>query len=289
MITYPSTFGVFEENVHLTIQMVHAAGGQVYMDGANMNAQCGLTSPGFLGADVCHLNLHKTFCIPHGGGGPGVGPIGVQAHLKPFLPQHPFLGQYSRFRDVGPVTTGPYGSASILPVSWMYLNMMGSKGLREASFGAILSANYMRKRLEDYYPVHYTSKTGFVAHEFILDVHKFGAHGIKADDICKRLMDFGFHAPTVSWPVAESLMIEPTESESKQEIDRFIEALIFIRSEIQEVVDGKVPIAQSILRRAPHTQQDICDAEWDRPYTREQAAFPLPWVKVQICVVLVFC
>ena len=276
MITYPSTHGVFEERIREICQVVHDAGGQVYMDGANMNAQVGLTSPGLIGADVCHLNLHKTFCIPHGGGGPGVGPIGVASHLVPFLPGHP-LSQDASEHAIGPVSAAPYGSPSILPISWAYIRLMGPEGLTQATRVAILSANYMAKRLEDHYPVLYTGERGRVAHEFILDCRPF--HKVSVEDIAKRLMDYGFHAPTMSFPVAGTLMIEPTESESKEELDRLCDALISIREEVRAVEEGTVDAEDNVLKNAPHTAAAITSDDWSHPYTREQAAFPATWVR----------
>jgi glycine dehydrogenase len=276
MVTYPSTHGVFEEGIREICAIVHAAGGQVYMDGANMNAQVGLTRPGDIGADVCHLNLHKTFCIPHGGGGPGMGPIGVAAHLVPFLPGHPIAGG----GGVGAISAAPHGSASILPISWVYIALMGPEGLAKATSVAILNANYMAKRLEGHYPVLYTGTRGRVAHEFILDARPLKkTAGIEVDDIAKRLMDFGFHAPTMSFPVPGTLMIEPTESESKEELDRFCDALIAIRGEIRAIEEGRLKVEDSPLRHAPHTAAAVTAAEWTRPYSREQAAFPAPWVR----------
>ena len=281
MITYPSTHGVFEEGVRRLCEIVHAQGGQVYMDGANMNAQVGLCRPTDIGADVCHLNLHKTFCIPHGGGGPGMGPIGVASHLAPFLPEHPLSTPGPR-DAIGPIAATPYGSASILTISWVYIALMGSEGLTKATQVAILNANYMAKRMEKHFPVLYTGKNGFVAHEFILDTRSFKqASGVEVMDIAKRLMDFGFHAPTVSFPVPGTLMIEPTESESKAELDRFCDALIAIRGEIQEVIERRMPRDNNVLKRAPHTAHAVTATEWNRPYSREQAAFPAPWVREQ--------
>ncbi len=275
MVTYPSTHGVFEESIREICDAVHAAGGQVYMDGANMNAQVGLSQPGAFGADVCHLNLHKTFAIPHGGGGPGMGPIGVVQHLAPFLPGRA-LGQEGR------VSSAPYGSASILPISWAYIAALGAEGIRSATEIAILNANYMAARLRSDFPILYTGRTGTVAHECILDVRAITEEsGVTVEDIAKRLMDFGFHAPTMSWPVAGTLMLEPTESESKAELDRYIDALHEIRAEIREIADGKTPVEQSALRNAPHTASDLLRSDWARPYSREQGAFPLPWVKAR--------
>ena len=281
MITYPSTHGVFEEDIKEACAIVHQHGGQVYMDGANMNAQVGLTSPGHIGADVCHLNLHKTFCIPHGGGGPGMGPIGVAAHLKDFLPGHPVLRPDSAGRHaIGPISAAPYGSASILLISWMYIAMMGAKGLRASTEVAILNANYMAKRLKPHFSVLYTNKHGLCAHEFILDMRPFyKSAGIKIDDIAKRMMDYGFHAPTMSWPVAGTLMIEPTESESKAELDRFCDALIAIRAEIRAIEEGRADKLDNVLKNAPHTAASVTASEWTHKYTREEAAYPAPWLK----------
>ena len=284
MVTYPSTHGVYEDGIKEVCDTIHKHGGQVYMDGANMNAQVGLTSPGFIGADVCHLNLHKTFCIPHGGGGPGMGPIGVKKHLAPFMPDHPSMkegaikvGGDSPF---GVVSAAPYGSALILPISYAYIAMMGSKGLANASKRAILNANYMAKRLEDYYPVLFTGKNNTCAHEFILDMRPIkDATGVEVADIAKRLMDYGFHSPTMSWPVAGTLMIEPTESESKAELDRFCDALISIRGEIREIEEGKVDRENNVLKHAPHTAQVVTGKEWNRPYARDLGAFPAPWTR----------
>ena len=279
MLTYPSTHGVFEADVRRICQIVHTHGGQVYMDGANMNAQVGLCRPGDIGADVCHLNLHKTFCIPHGGGGPGMGPITAARHLAPFLPNHP-VTQLGGQDSIGPVSAAPYGSPSIVTISWVYIALMGRDGLTKATQMAILSANYMAKRLEKYYPVLYKGASGFVAHEFILDLRQFKeTAGIEAMDVAKRLMDYGFHAPTVSFPVAGTLMIEPTESESRAEMDRFCEALIMIHAEIQDIVEGRQPRTNNLLKNAPHTAQVVMASEWNRPYTREQGAFPAPWVR----------
>ncbi|MCP9475903.1 MAG: aminomethyl-transferring glycine dehydrogenase, partial [Nitrospira sp.] len=278
MLTYPSTHGVFEAGVRRICQIVHTHGGQVYMDGANMNAMVGLCRPGDIGADICHLNLHKTFCIPHGGGGPGVGPIGAAAHLVPFLPGHPLV-KVGGPDAIGPIAAAPYGSAGILPISWTYIALMGREGLTKATKVAILNANYMAKRLEKHYSVLYAGDAGLVAHEFILDLREFKeSAGIEAMDVAKRLMDYGFHAPTVSFPVPGTLMIEPTESESKAELDRFCDALIRIRSEIQEIAEGRRPRTNNLLKNAPHTATAVAATEWNRPYSREQAAFPAPWV-----------
>jgi glycine dehydrogenase len=279
MLTYPSTHGVFETDVRRMCQIVHTHGGQVYMDGANMNAQVGLCRPGDIGADVCHLNLHKTFCIPHGGGGPGMGPIGVARHLTPFLPSHPVTGLGGP-ESIGPVSAAPYGSPSILTIPWVYLALMGRDGLTKATQVAILNANYMAKRLEKSYPILYSGAGGLVAHEFILDLRQFkDAAGVEAMDVAKRLMDYGFHAPTVSFPVTGTLMIEPTESESKAELDRFCNAMIMIRAEIQDIIDGRQPRTNNVLKNAPHTARVVTASKWDRPYSREQAAFPAVWVK----------
>ena len=274
MVTYPSTHGVFETGIHEICSVVHQHGGQVYLDGANLNAQVGLCRPGAFGADVCHLNLHKTFCIPHGGGGPGVGPIGVAAHLAPFLPGHPL--QAGASSAIGPVSAAALGSASILPISWMYLRMMGADALRQASAVALLSANYLAHRLDRFYPVLFRGSTGRVAHECILDLRPLKRDaGIDVDDIAKRLMDYGFHAPTVSWPVAGTVMVEPTESESLAELDRFADALVAIREEIRAVETGASDPQNNLLKRAPHTLAAVTADEWDRPYSRQQAAFPM--------------
>lgn len=271
MVTYPSTHGVYEATIKEICQIIHDNGGQVYMDGANMNAQVGLTSPGKIGADVCHLNLHKTFCIPHGGGGPGVGPIGVAEQLVPYLPGH-----LTMENQAGAVSAAPYGSASINVISWMYIAMMGNEGLTEATKIAILNANYVAKRLKDHFPVLYTGNKGLVAHECIIDVRALSdASGITVEDIAKRLMDYGYHSPTMSWPVGGTLMIEPTESESKAELDRFCEALISIHGEITEVIDGKADRENNVLKHAPHTAQVVISDTWDRPYGREKAAYPM--------------
>ncbi|MES1244579.1 MAG: aminomethyl-transferring glycine dehydrogenase [Acidobacteriota bacterium] len=279
MVTYPSTHGVFEAGIREICRIVHEHGGQVYLDGANMNAQVGLCRPGDYGADVCHLNLHKTFCIPHGGGGPGMGPICVAPHLAPFLPGHPVI-HTGGGEAIGPISAAPWGSASILPIPWMYIAMMGADGLKSATEVAILNANYMAKRLEGHYPVLYRGGKGRVAHEFILDLRPFEASaGVKAEDVAKRLMDFSFHAPTMSFPVAGTLMIEPTESESKAELDRFCDAMIAIREEIRSIEEGRIDRNDNALKNAPHTAEDVTSSDWSHPYTREQAAFPAPWVK----------
>src|SRR4051812_22736410 len=281
MVTYPSTHGVFETTIREICDIVHSHGGQVYMDGANMNAQVGLCRPGDIGADVCHLNLHKTFCIPHGGGGPGVGPIGVRKHLVPFLPALSSIeNRNSKFENaVGPVTSAPYGSASILTISWMYIRMMGGEGLTEATKIAILNANYIAKRLDGYFPVLFKGKRGLVAHECIVDLRQWKTDGVEVEDVAKRLMDYGFHAPTVSFPVAGTMMIEPTESESKAELDRFCEAMISIHAEIQAVVSGSADKKNNLLKNAPHTAEQVTADDWDRPYSREEAAYPAPWTR----------
>ncbi|MGB7181903.1 MAG: aminomethyl-transferring glycine dehydrogenase, partial [Burkholderiaceae bacterium] len=274
MVTYPSTHGVFEASIKSICARIHEAGGQVYMDGANLNAQAGLTSPGLIGADVCHMNLHKTFCIPHGGGGPGMGPIAVAGHLTAFLPDHPVTGNGAN----GSVSAAPYGSALISTISWMYIRMMGASGIRQASEVAIMNANYMATRLQDYFPVLYRGENGRVAHECILDMRDLKSQfDISAEDIAKRLMDYGFHAPTMSFPVVDTLMIEPTESESKEELDRFCDAMIAIYGELQDIKSGTIQAADSPLRGAPHTAVEIA-GDWSHLYTRQQAAYPLPWI-----------
>jgi len=279
MVTYPSTHGVFEEAIGEMCTLVHAAGGQVYMDGANMNAQVGLTSPATIGADVCHLNLHKTFCIPHGGGGPGVGPIAVAPHLLPHLPNHPLRADAGPASGPGPVAAAPFGSAMILPISYAYIRMMGAAGLKRATQVAILNANYVAARLGPHYPVLYTGARGLVAHECIVDCRGFAAEaGVQVEDIAKRLQDFGFHAPTMSFPVPGTLMIEPTESESRAELDRFCDALIAIRREIAAIAAGTLDRADNPLKHAPHTAREVTADVWTHAYSREQAAFPLPWV-----------
>jgi len=299
MVTYPSTHGVFEPTIRKICDIVHAHGGQVYLDGANMNAQCGLCRPGDYGADVCHLNLHKTFCIPHGGGGPGVGPIGVAKHLVPYLPREFVLdpetgrilfGEGERgkrpanggsssndWHGGGNVAAAPWGSASILTITWMYIRMMGAEGLKRASEVAILNANYTAKRLEPYFPVLFKGKHGLVAHECIIDLRQWKSAGIEVEDVAKRLMDYGFHAPTISFPVAGTMMIEPTESEPKHELDHFCDAMISIHAEMKAIADGKQDRQNNVLKNAPHTARQIASDKWDRPYSREQAAFPAPW------------
>jgi len=283
MITYPSTYGAYEETIIDIVNLVHSHGAQVYMDGANMNAQVAVTSPGYIGADVCHLNLHKTFCIPHGGGGPGVGSIGVAAHLAPFLPGHPVIpcsgeGANVVVKSDSTVSAAPYGSASILPISWMYIKMLGEKGLHESTGMAILNANYMAKRIEEGYNVLFKGRNGQCAHEFILDLRPFKEYGIVEEDVAKRLQDYGFHSPTMSWPVPGTLMVEPTESEDKAELDRFCDAMLSIRKEIEDVISGRIAIADSPLKAAPHTMDMVYADEWNKPYSRKTAAFPAPWV-----------
>jgi glycine dehydrogenase len=282
MVTYPSTHGVFESAIKDICQIVHSQGGQVYMDGANMNAQVGLTSPGHIGADVCHLNLHKTFCIPHGGGGPGMGPIGVAAHLAPYLPGHAVVSPFANDRGrahLGAVSAAPWGSASILVISWMYIRMMGPEGLTAATKAAILNANYVAKRLEAFFPVLYRGASGLVAHECIVDLRGWKKHGVEAEDAAKRLMDYGYHAPTLSFPVPGTFMVEPTESEAKPELDRFCDAMIAIHGEMQAVANGESDKVNNPLRNAPHTAKVVCADDWDHPYSRELAAFPAPWTR----------
>ena len=279
MITYPSTHGVFEEKIREICDIVHQSGGQVYMDGANLNALVGIAQPAEVGADVCHLNLHKTFCIPHGGGGPGMGPIGVKAHLTDFLPTHPLVN-VGGSAGIGAVSAAPWGSPGILPISWAYIAMMGADGLTSATEVAILNANYIAKRLAPHYPVLYTGKSGLVAHECIIDLRAFKKSAdIDVTDVAKRLMDYGFHAPTVSWPVLGTMMIEPTESESKAELERFCDALISIREEIAEIETGTADRIDNVLKNAPHTTEMVVQSEWNHPYSREKAAFPKPWVR----------
>jgi glycine dehydrogenase len=298
MVTYPSTHGVFEEGIREICDITHRFGGQVYMDGANMNAQVGLCRPGDIGADVCHLNLHKTFCIPHGGGGPGMGPIGVASHLVPFLPGDPGAkseirsaksenadsDQKSKFKNrksaIGPVSAANYGSASILPISWMYIRMMGESGLKKATQVAILNANYMAKRLEGHYAQLFSNRNGRVAHEFIVDCHDFQkTTGVTVEDIAKRLMDYGFHAPTMSWPEPGTLMIEPTESEPRAELDRLCDALIKIREEIRAIENGQSDRTDNALKHAPHTAPAVTRDDWAHKYTRQHAAYPAAWLK----------
>jgi glycine dehydrogenase len=275
MVTYPSTHGVFESAISEICEMIHEAGGQVYVDGANLNALVGLAQPGKFGADVSHLNLHKTFCIPHGGGGPGVGPVICRSHLASFLPNHPIDSLAGPATGPGPVSSAPYGSASILPISWAYIRMMGGEGLTHATQTAILSANYIALKLNPYFPVLYTGNNGRVAHECILDLRGITKDsGVSVDDVAKRLMDYGFHAPTMSFPVAGTLMVEPTESEDIAEIERFISAMISIHGEIMDVLNGVISHEDSALAHAPHTAGDVISSQWDRKYPREIAAFP---------------
>ena len=279
MVTYPSTHGVFEETIRQVCATVHHHGGQVYMDGANMNAMVGLVQPGDIGADVCHLNLHKTFCIPHGGGGPGMGPIAVASHLASFLPKHPLVPTGGS-QGIGAVAAAPFGSPNILPISWAFIRLMGGEGLTKATQVAILNANYMAKRLSKYFSVLYTGKNGMAAHEFILDLRPFKKSAdVEVEDVAKRLMDYGFHAPTISWPVPGTMMLEPTESESKAELDRYCDALILIRQEIAEIEEGHLPRDNNPLKHAPHTIDTLAQPEWPHPYSREQAVFPTPWLR----------
>jgi glycine dehydrogenase len=277
MVTYPSTHGVFEESIREICQSIHDNGGLVYMDGANMNAQVGLTSPGMIGADVCHLNLHKTFAIPHGGGGPGMGPICVNDKLKPYLPGH--VNESNPAHATHAVSAAPYGSASILLISYAYIKLLGAEGMKRATEYAILNANYMRARLEKYYKILYLGDHGTCAHEFIVDLRPFKTtSGVEAEDVAKRLMDYGFHAPTMSFPVPGTIMVEPTESEDKAELDRFCDALISIYEEIKAIEDGKVDKTDNALKNAPHTMAVVCADEWTHSYTRQDAAFPLAYI-----------
>jgi len=279
MITYPSTYGIFEETVKDICALVHEHGGQVYMDGANMNAQVGLTSPAAIGADVCHLNLHKTFAIPHGGGGPGMGPICFRSHLKDSFMSMPMQEIAQSNGSMRGVSAAPFGSASILLISYAYIRMLGAVGLRKATEYAILNANYMRARLQEHYPILYTGINGTCAHEFIVDLRPFkNTAGVEAEDVAKRLMDYGFHAPTMSFPVPGTIMIEPTESEDKAELDRFCDALISIRAEIAAIENGQMDKANNPLKHAPHTLEVAMNDGWDRPYSRQVAVFPLPYV-----------
>lgn len=278
MITYPSTYGFFDDNIKEITDLIHQHGGQIYMDGANMNAQVGYTSPGAIGADVCHLNLHKTFAIPHGGGGPGVGPICVAEHLVKFLPGNPNI-KAGGSEAIAAISGAPYGSSLVLNISYAYIKMLGADGLKQATNFAILNANYLKEVLAEHFPILYSNEKGRVAHECIVDFRQFKAFGVEVTDIAKRLMDYGYHAPTVSFPVAGTLMIEPTESESKAELDRFAEALISIKKEIDEIVDGKADAANNVLKNAPHTEQVVISDSWDKPYSREKAAYPLEWVR----------
>ncbi|MGQ0433885.1 MAG: beta-eliminating lyase-related protein, partial [Microthrixaceae bacterium] len=280
MVTYPSTHGVFEERITEICDLVHSHGGQVYVDGANLNALVGVARPGWFGGDVSHLNLHKTFCIPHGGGGPGVGPVAARAHLAPFLPNHPLMAEAGPATGPGPISGAPWGSASILPISWAYIALMGPDGLRRATEVAILNANYVAARLADAYPILYTGDHDRVAHECILDLREITrVSGVTVDDVAKRLVDFGFHAPTMSFPVTGTLMVEPTESESLAELDRFVDAMLAIREEIAAIERGEIAHDDSALAHAPHTAEDLLVADWPHPYSREQAAYPLPSVR----------
>ena len=277
MITYPSTHGVYEESIMEITKTIHDSGGQVYMDGANMNAQVGITNPAIIGADVCHLNLHKTFAIPHGGGGPGMGPIGVVKHLKPFLPNNPLVKMGGE-KGMS-ISSTPWGSALALTISYAYIRMLAADGLRSSTEIAILNANYIKEKLSKHYEILYTGDTNRVAHEMIVDFRMFKKDGIEVVDVAKRLMDYGFHAPTVSFPVAGTLMIEPTESESKEELDRFCQAMIMIRSEIEEVLTGITKVEDSVLKNAPHTMELAVNDDWDFSYSRKKAVYPLKWVK----------
>jgi len=276
MVTYPSTHGVFEEAITTICTVVHDHGGQVYMDGANMNALVGLCRPRDIGIDVCHLNLHKTFCIPHGGGGPGMGPIAVAPHLAAWLPAHPLVRSLES--HTGPVSSAPWGSALILLISWAYIRLMGGKGLERATSVALLNANYVAHRLKDYYPVLYSGRNGLVAHEAILDLRSFKSLGLDVEDVAKRLMDYGFHAPTVHFPVTGTMMVEPTESESQRELDRFCDAMISIRGEIAEIERGAADPGDNVLKNAPHCLSMVLCTDWPHPYSREQAALPAPWL-----------
>jgi len=276
MVTYPSTHGVFEESIREICECIHANGGQVYMDGANLNAQVGLCRPGDIGADVCHANLHKTFCIPHGGGGPGMGPIGVAEHLVDFLPGHAVVNLGGE-NPVGAVSAAPWGSAGILPISWVYIAAMGGTGLVESAQYAILNANYIARRLQGSFPVLYRGHGNLVAHECILDLRQFKS--VTVEDVAKRLMDYGFHAPTISWPVPGTMMVEPTESESKAELDRFCDAMLAIHAEIQAIESGPADARGNLLKNAPHTADMLVAEPWERPYSREQACFPAPWLR----------
>ena len=276
MVTYPSTHGVYDTDITEVCAAVHDAGGQVYVDGANLNALMGLARPGRFGGDVSHLNLHKTFCIPHGGGGPGVGPVAVAEHLVPYLPGNPATADLDERGAGFPVAQAPHGSAGVLPITWMYIAMTGAEGLTESSRTAVLGANYISRRLSNVFPTLYTGDGGLVAHECILDLRPMTKiSGVTAEDVCKRLVDFGFHAPTLAFPVAGTLMVEPTESEGIEELDRFIEAMRTIHAEMQEIADGKVSLEESVIRHAPHTAQVLTADEWDRSYSRSQAGYPV--------------
>ena len=278
MVTYPSTHGVFESKIQEICKIIHDNGGQVYMDGANLNAQVGLTSPAIIGADVCHLNLHKTFSIPHGGGGPGMGPIAVAKHLEPYLPKHPMI-KVGGEKGIGAISATPWGSPSILLISYAYIKMLGGDGMTKASKVAILNANYIKSRLQKAFPVLYTDEKGRIAHEMIFDLRPFKMAGVDAEDVAKRLMDYGFHAPTISFPVPGTMMIEPTESEAKEELDRFCDAVLAICREIKEIEEGKVNPENNVLKNAPHTAAEVTADTWEHPYSREKAAYPLPYIK----------
>ena len=279
MITYPSTHGVFEVKIREICNIIHENGGQVYMDGANMNGQVGITNPGFIGADVCHLNLHKTFAMPHGGGGPGVGAICVAAHLSPYVPGHPVMPQCGG-HGVTAVASAPYGSPLLAPITHAYIKLLGPDGLRKATEMAIVNANYLASRLSKEFNIYYTGVTGRVAHECIVDLQNFKAdYGVDATDIAKRLMDYGFHAPTLSFPVHETLMVEPTESESLEELDRFVDAMISIKRECEAIKEGKADKTDNVVKMAPHTAEEVCSDSWNHPYPREEAAYPLEWIR----------
>ncbi len=279
MITYPSTYGIYEKNIQEIINIIHENGGQVYMDGANMNAQVGLIKPAYLGVDVCHLNLHKTFAIPHGGGGPGMGPICVASHLKPFLPNHPFQKEKKKNEKILTISSSPYGSSLILTISYAYIRLLGPYGLRKCTEISVLNANYIKEKLMNFYNILYVGENNTVAHELIIDCRTFKSTNIGVIDIAKRMMDYGYHAPTISFPVEGCMMIEPTESESKEELDRFIETLISIKQEIKEIEDGKFSKKNNVLKNAPHSIEILTQNEWKYPYTREKAAYPLYWIK----------
>jgi len=275
MVTYPSTHGVYEDTITEICQLIHDAGGQVYVDGAKLNALVGLAQPGKFGADVSHLNLHKTFCIPHGGGGPGVGPVICKSHLAPYLPNHPLDDAAGPKSGPGPISSAPFGSASILPISWSYIRMMGGEGLTKATSVAILSANYLAQKLDPHFPVLYKGRNGFIAHECIIDLREITKNtGVTVEDVAKRLMDYGFHAPTVSFPVAGTLMIEPTESEDLRELDRFLNAMLSIRAEISDIEKGLLPVEASPLRGAPHIANEVLSDKWEKKYSRQTAAMP---------------
>ena len=281
MITYPSTHGVFEESIKDIANIIHENGGQVYMDGANMNAQCGLTSPGFIGADVCHLNLHKTFAMPHGGGGPGVGPIAVKKHLTPYLPSNVISDPDPENKSFGSIASAQHGSAGLLPISYLYIEALGKEGVRDATAKAIMNSNYLMARLKKEFKVLFVGSKGRCAHEFIIDLRPFKKCGVTEEDVAKRLMDYGFHSPTMSFPVPGTLMIEPTESEDQGELDRFCDALLEIKKEIDEIAGGKADKTNNLLKNAPHCLDHVTKNEWKHPYSRERAAFPLPYIKAR--------